>query len=83
MAEAPKKRLNPIKRKQMENRVHELEEEINRAEAVIAHLETELQNFVSAEQSQRRSEELNQQKASHASLIAEWEELSGTLQTSG
>ncbi len=83
VAEAPKKRLNPIKRKQMENRVHELEEEINRAEAVIAHLETELQNFVSAEQSQRRSEELNQQKASHASLIAEWEELSGTLQTSG
>ena len=28
--EAPKKRLNPIKRKQMEDRVHELEEEISR-----------------------------------------------------
>ena len=30
MAEAPKKRVNPIKRKQMEDRVRELEEEIGR-----------------------------------------------------
>ncbi len=79
--EAPKKRLNPIKRKQMQDRIHQLEEEINRAEAAIAHLETELQNFVSADQSQRQSQQLDQQKSSHASLIAEWEELSETLQT--
>ncbi len=82
VAEVPKKRLNPIKRKQMEDRVHELEEEINRTESAIAHLEIELQNFVSADQSQRQSEELDQQKASHARLLAEWEELAEVLQGS-
>jgi ATP-binding cassette subfamily F protein 3 len=79
-AEAPKKRLNPIKRKQMEDRVHELEEEISRAETAIANLEAALQNFVSAEESQRQSQELNRQKASHAALIKEWEETAASLQ---
>jgi ATP-binding cassette, subfamily F, member 3 len=81
-ADAPKKRLNPIKRKQMEDRVSELEQEIGRTEDEIARLETALQNFVSAEESQRRSQELEQQKASHAELIREWEELAETLQIS-
>src|ERR1700678_3892430 len=52
------KRLNPIKRKKMEDRIRELEAEINRAEAVIAQCETALQNFVSAEESQSQYEEL-------------------------
>ncbi len=78
--ETPKKRVNPIKRKQMEDRVHELEEAINRAETEIANLETALQDFVSAEESQRQSQELDQQKASHAALIKEWEGLSESLQ---
>jgi len=77
-----KKRLNPIKRKQMEDRVHELEEKISRAEDTIARLETELQNFVSADESQRQSQELEQHKASHATLIKEWEDMSGALQGS-
>ena len=80
-SEAPKKRVNPIKRKQMEDRVHELEEAINRAETEIANLETALQDFVSAEESQRQSQELDQQKASHAALIKEWEGLSQVLET--
>jgi ATP-binding cassette, subfamily F, member 3 len=77
--EAAKKRLNPIKRKQMEGRVRELEEEIGRAEEEIARLETALQNFVSADESQRQSQELDQRKTSHASLIREWEGLSEEL----
>jgi ATP-binding cassette subfamily F protein 3 len=81
VAEAPKKRLNPLKRKQMEDRVRELEEEIGRAEAAIANLEAALQNFVSAEQNQRQSQELDQQKANHAALIDEWEQVSESLQT--
>ncbi len=80
VAVAPKKRLNPLKRKQMEDRVHELEEEISRTESAIAHLETALQNFISAEESQRQSQELDQHKASHAALIEEWEGLSESLQ---
>ena len=81
--EAPRKRLNPIKRKQMEDRVHELEEEISRVESAIVRLETTLQNFVSAEESQRQSQELDQNKASHAALIKEWEEFSEELSSSG
>jgi len=75
----PKKRLNPIKRKQMEERVRELEEEISRVEAVIAHCETALQSFVSAEETQQQAEELERRKAEHVELIEEWEGLEGEL----
>ncbi len=80
--EASKKRLNPIKRKQLEDRVHELEEEISRVEASIADCETQLQNFVSADESQRQSQQLDQHKASHAALLHEWEDLGEALQES-
>ncbi len=79
-AEAPKKRLNPLKRKQMEERVQELEQEISRTEDKVARLETALQSFVSAEESQRQSQELDSNKASHATLVGEWEELSQELE---
>ena len=74
-----KKRLNPIKRKQLEDRVHDLEEAISRTEDEIARLETALQSFVRADESQRQSQELDQHKASHATLIEEWETLSQEL----
>jgi len=79
-AESGRKRLNPLKRKQMEDRVHELEEAISHAEDTISRLETALQSFVSAEESQRQSEGLDQSKARHAALIKEWEEVSESLQ---
>jgi ATP-binding cassette subfamily F protein 3 len=82
-SDAGKKRLNPIKRKQMEDRVHELEEEISQAEEAIADLETGLQNFVNAEQSQHQSQELDQHKATHAELMKEWEEFSKELSKQG
>ena len=82
VAEAPKKRLNPLKRKQMEDRVHDLEEKISRAEDEIARLETALQSFVSAEESQRLSQELERHKASHTELLSQWEDLSEDLQAS-
>jgi ATP-binding cassette, subfamily F, member 3 len=77
---AKAKRLNPIKRKKMEDRIHELEAEISRAETVIEKCETALQNFVSADESQRQSHELDEQKAAHAAFIKEWEDLSQSLQ---
>jgi len=80
VAEAAKKRLNPIKRKQMEDRVAELEQKISETEDAIARLETALQNFVSADESQRQSQELERTKASHAALIKEWEDLSASLE---
>jgi ATP-binding cassette, subfamily F, member 3 len=80
---AKAKRLNPIKRKKMEDRIRELEGEISRAEAVIAQYETALQDFVNADESQRQSQELERQKAAHAAFIKEWEDLSESLQEAG
>jgi hypothetical protein len=79
-AEPKAKRLNPIKRQQMEDRLHEIEEEIARAEAAIALCEAELQSFVSAEETQRQTQELANHKTALQNLMKEWEELSGTLQ---
>jgi ATP-binding cassette, subfamily F, member 3 len=81
-AAEPKKRLNPLKRKQMEDRVKQLEGEIGRTEDEIAQLETALQSFVSAEETQRQSQELESHKANHSALLEEWEEVSETLQAS-
>jgi ATP-binding cassette subfamily F protein 3 len=80
--DTPKKRLNPIKRKQMEDRVHELERKIAETEEAIVRLETSMQNFVSAEESHRQSQELGQCKASHAALIKKWEGAAEILQSS-
>ncbi|MGA9510443.1 MAG: ABC-F family ATP-binding cassette domain-containing protein [Candidatus Sulfotelmatobacter sp.] len=77
---AKAKRLNPIKRKKMEDRIRELEGEISRTETLIARYETALQDFVSAEESQRQALELERQKSAHAAFLKEWEDLSESLQ---
>src|SRR5713226_4704457 len=74
------KRLNPIKRQQVEQRVRELEKEISSVEAAIAHCETVLQSFVSVDENHRHRQELDQHKARHAALILEWENLAHVLQ---
>jgi len=78
--QAKSKRLNPIKRKQMEERVQELEQEINRAEDAIAQHETALQTFVSVEETTRHTQELEAKRAALQASMAEWEELSASLQ---
>ncbi|MGH9641544.1 MAG: ABC transporter ATP-binding protein, partial [Terriglobales bacterium] len=75
------KRLNPIKRKQMQDRLREVEEEITRMEAAIILYETQLQTFVSAEETQRQTQELAARKHDLKELMKDWEELSETLQT--
>jgi ATP-binding cassette, subfamily F, member 3 len=79
---AKAKRMNPLKRKKIEDRIHELEGEISRAETAITQCETALQDFVSAEESQRQAEELDRCRAAHAAFVKEWEELSEQLQES-
>jgi ATP-binding cassette, subfamily F, member 3 len=79
-AEAKTKRLNPIKRAQMQERVQELEEEINQAEASIAQCEAALQTFVSAEETQRLAEKLSESRNKLQTLVAEWEQLSQVLE---
>ncbi|MGH9512189.1 MAG: ABC-F family ATP-binding cassette domain-containing protein [Terriglobales bacterium] len=74
------KRLNPIKRKQIEKRVHELEGEISRLEAAIQTCETALQDFVSAAETERQSRELHDSRMQLKACLAEWEDLSQALQ---
>jgi ATP-binding cassette subfamily F protein 3 len=73
------KRLNPIKRKQMQERSEELEEEISGLEAAVAACEGSLQNFVSAEETTRLSRELGQNRADLQERIAEWEQIGQEL----
>ena len=74
------KRLNPIKRKQMEDRVHQLESDINRLEDAIAEYEAALQNFVSAEETQRLTQDLAATRTELQNRMSEWEELGQALQ---
>ncbi|HEX6805485.1 MAG TPA: ABC-F family ATP-binding cassette domain-containing protein [Terriglobales bacterium] len=78
--EKPPKRLNPIKRKQMEERAGELEQEISRLESAIAQCEASLQTFVSAEETTRLSRELEQNRAELQERIAEWEQIGQELE---
>ena len=64
----------------MEDRVQQIEAEIARAEAAIAHCESELQSFVSAGETQRVTEELDQRRSQLQALMSEWEDLSQALQ---
>src|SRR5437899_2608082 len=79
-AESKSKRLNPIKRKQMEDRVRELEHEITRMEAAIAECVSALQTFVSADETQRLTQELEKHKRSLQAKVQEWEELGQALE---
>ncbi len=79
--EAKSKRLNPLKRKQLEERVRELEQEISRLEAAIAAGETSLQTFVSSEETQRINQQLAEYRAQLQDRMAEWEGLGQALQT--
>jgi len=76
------RRLNPIKRKQMQERAQELEEEISGLEAAIAACESSLQSFVSAEETARLSRELEQDRTDLQERIAEWEQIGQELNAS-
>ena len=74
------KRLNPIKRKQMQERYREIEEDIARVEASIAISEAGLLNFVSPEETRRKNLELESQRLELEQLMSEWEELGLVLE---
>jgi ATP-binding cassette subfamily F protein 3 len=75
-----KKRVNPIKLKQMQDRCTFVEEEIARLETTIADTETALQSFVSVDETQRLTSQLDAHRRELASLMSEWEELSHTIE---
>jgi ATP-binding cassette subfamily F protein 3 len=75
------KRLNPIKRKQLEERVKELEGEISRTEGEIANCEAALQTFVSADETTRQTQELSSLRSQLQKFLSEWEDLAHALET--
>ncbi|HTB95453.1 MAG TPA: ABC-F family ATP-binding cassette domain-containing protein [Terracidiphilus sp.] len=72
---AKKRRLNPIKQKQMEERCVFLEEEVPRVEAALAHTEQQLGSYVSAAETQRLADLASELRTQLGSLTAEWEDL--------
>jgi len=67
------KRLNPIKLKQLEDRVAAIEAELDSLDTKIMDAEDHLGHFISAEESQRNASELEAMRARHSELTAEWE----------
>jgi ATP-binding cassette subfamily F protein 3 len=81
--EAPQaavKRLNPIKLRQLEDKLKFAEEEIPRLEGAIAAAEEKMGVFTSAEESQRTAAELEELRNERAKRLAEWEELALMLE---
>jgi ATP-binding cassette subfamily F protein 3 len=76
---AKKRRLNPIKQKQLEDRCAFLEEEIPRIEASITHTEEQLGVYISAAETARLSALADDLRNQLATLTAEWEDLTMQL----
>jgi ATP-binding cassette, subfamily F, member 3 len=74
------KRINPIKRKQMEEREKKLEEEIAALESTITACESSLQTFVSAEETARLTQALDQSRTELQERNAEWEQIGEELE---
>jgi ATP-binding cassette subfamily F protein 3 len=69
----PVKRLNPIKFKQLEERVAAIEQQLTALDSSIAAAEQDLSHYTSAEESQRIAAEIEAQRNQRAALLAEWE----------
>ena len=79
-SEGSKKRINPIKLKQLQDQQQQIEEEIARLEQGISQCEFELQSYVSAEETQRQTDLLAQYRLELAEKMEDWEDLSTALQ---
>jgi ATP-binding cassette subfamily F protein 3 len=83
LASAPAKRVNPIKLRQMQERLATVEAEIPRVDGWVAETELALGVYVSAEETQRLTEVLSALRDRQTELNSEWEELSTQLEEQG
>jgi ATP-binding cassette subfamily F protein 3 len=74
------KRLNPIKLKQLEDRLAHAEQEIPRLEDAIAAAEEKLGAYTTAEDASKNAKELDLLREQRMKVLAEWEEVSLTLE---
>ena len=78
-APAASGRLNPIKLRQMKERQRSIEDEVTRLEVEIADFEQALSAYQSAEQSIEVASLLESRRTDMTQLLAEWEEVSATI----
>ncbi len=78
-AAAPQKRVNPIKRQQLEDRRHELEESIAWLESVIIECQDAQLSFVSASESARLANLIETSKDELRLAMEEWEKIAIAL----
>jgi ATP-binding cassette subfamily F protein 3 len=79
--EEPKKRVNPMKMKKLQDRLREVEERVAALESEIARHEAALADFRSVEETMRLNDLVSQRRTQLESTVAEWEELSAALET--
>jgi ATP-binding cassette subfamily F protein 3 len=75
-----RKRLNPQKLKQLEERAGTLEAEAARLESQIAELEASLQDFVNVGDTGKQMETLEQKRARLETVLGDWEETSNQIE---
>jgi ATP-binding cassette subfamily F protein 3 len=83
VAEGPqeaKKRVNPMKMKKIQDRLREVELKVAELESQIAQHEAALADFRSVEETMRVNDLLSQRRTQLESTVAEWEELSASLE---
>ena len=81
--EKPAKRVNPMKVQKLKERCGSIEGDIARTEAEIASLESQLSDFKSAEDSLRVVRQLDESRAKLDRLMAQWEEVSASIEAGG
>jgi ATP-binding cassette subfamily F protein 3 len=79
-APKPARRLNPIKLKQMEDRIAALEAELSDLDARIDQAEQQQAVFTTAESARAVAAELETLREQHTARTAEWEDLASQLE---
>ena len=77
------KKVNPIKLKQLEDRLALVETDMPKLEGEIAKAEEQLGMYSSADESQRLAANLERMRIDHAAMMVEWETLTEQLEEQG
>jgi ATP-binding cassette subfamily F protein 3 len=75
----PKKRVNPIKLKQLQDRIREVEQQVASLESEIQQHEAALGDFKSVEETKRLTELVSARRSELETRVAEWEDLSAQI----
>lgn len=80
---AKKSRLNPLKLKQLEDKRAALEQQSAQLEGEIGGIEAALQNFVSVEDTQKKTQTMEDKRRALNRVLEQWEEISLQIEEAG